>query len=185
MPSARKRPAQSAVPPKRGPPRLRDAKIADPDAAKNKAAFAHLRPTGDPEVFVNNAGSLTDRYGVLLSLGAKGAQAEADRALELIGGPVDSPAKLLKLVSLDPTLPMAMRIDAAKAAAPYYDKKTPVAIESKNEDFTLDAMAIAALPREQRRALLNTLRAMGVDIGQAAATFRDNKRKEPGHATSD
>lgn len=179
MPTARKRTSAAvkaaAAPPKRGPPDLR---IAQPnDAAKSKAAFAHLRPTADPEVFVNEAGSLVDKFGVLLSLGPANAKAEEELAVQLLGGPVDTPAKLLKLVALDVTKPLAMRIDAAKAAAPYFDKKTPVQIENNNQDFTLDAAAIAKLPRAQRRELLSTLRTMGVDLGQAAATFKDDAAK--------
>lgn len=174
--------AAAAVPPKRGPPKLT---IADPanaaNAAKPKAAFPHLRPTGDPDVFMNAAGSLVDRHGVLLSLAATTtatAQAEEELAAQLLGGPVDSPAKLLKLVALDATKPLAMRIDAAKAAAPYFDKKTPIAVESTGQDFTLDAVAIARLPRAQRRELLSTLRAMGVDLGQAAVSFKDDEPKK-------
>lgn len=180
MPTARKRTSAAvkaaAAPPKRGPPKLT---IADPkaDAAKSKAAFPHLRPTGDPDVFMNEAGSLVDKHGVLLSLGAHSAKAEEELATQLIGGPVDTPAKLLKLIALDVTKPLAMRIDAAKAAAPYFDKKTPIAVENNNSDFTLDAAAIARLPRAQRRDLLMTLRTMGVDLGQAAASFRDEVTK--------
>jgi len=176
MPTVRKRTSAAvkaaAAPPKRGPPKLT---IADPkaDAAKNKAAFPHLQATADPDVFINASGSYTDKHGVLLALGATSAKLEQELAEQLIGGPVDTPAKLLKLVALDVSKPLAMRIDAAKAAAPYFDKKTPIAVENNNQDFTLDAAAIAKLPRTQRRELLMTLRAMGVDLGQAAASFKD------------
>lgn len=159
--------AVAAAPPKRARPTLRDVKIADP-AAKDKAseaAFPHLTPTKDPEIFLNAAGSMVDRHGILLSL-SRTARSEDERAEEIIGERIDSPAKLLKFVALDPTQPMMLRLDAAKAAAPYFDKKTPVAIENKVEDWTLDTVAISALPREKRLELLRVLRDLGVDLSQ-------------------
>lgn len=165
MPAARKSAARAA-PPKR-PPKLGvvGADSAD-SAADNEAAFPHLRATADPEVFVNASGNLVDRNGILVSL-SRTVRSESERAKEIIGEEIDSPAKLLKFVALDPTQPMLTRLDAAKAAAPYFDKKTPVAIENKNEDFTLDMVAISALPREKRLELLRVLKDLGVDLSQA------------------
>jgi hypothetical protein len=134
--------------------------------SKPEVPFPHLKATEDPEVFQNTDGNFVDKRGVLLSLTGKSrVKAEAERAQEILGGPVDSPAKLLKLIALDPTVPMMVRLDAAKAAAPYFDKKTPTAIESKSEDLTLDLAAIAALPKAERLRLLATLKTMGVDLG--------------------
>jgi hypothetical protein len=166
--TAKKTAAKAVAPPlrpKRQRPTLRDVKIADP-AAKDKspeAAFPHLTPTKDPEIFVNAAGSHVDRYGILLSL-SRTAKSEDERAEEIIGERIDSPAKLLKFIALDPSQPMMLRLDAAKAAAPYFDKKTPVAIESKVEDFALDMVAISALPRDKRLEILRVLRDLGVDL---------------------
>jgi hypothetical protein len=159
--------AVAAAPPKTRsrskPPDLRIANPAD-NAASSKAAFPHLTPTSDPDVFRNEAGSFVDRHGVLMSFRAA-VLTEDERAQRLLGGPADTPAKVLKMVALDTTMPMMMRLDAAKAAAPYFDKKTPIAVENKNEDFTIDVAALAALPREKRLALLKTLREIGVDLG--------------------
>lgn len=147
---------------------MRDAKIFDPAAQDNEseAAFPHLRATANPDIFLNASGAEVDRHGILLTL-SRTAKPESERAQEIIGEPIDSPAKLLKFVALDSSLPMLMRLDAAKAAAPYFDKKTPVAIESKNEDFSLDMIAISALPREKRLEILRVLRDLGVDLGSA------------------
>ena len=149
----------------------RSAKIAIPAAhtrqkPKIDALPNFLSPTDDPKVFRNAAGLLVDSKGVFIGY-AKSRENEEEAAERIIGGPVDSPAKLLKRVALDPTLPMAMRLDAAKAAAPYYDKKTPVSVETKNEDFTVDVAAVMKLPRDKRLALLKTLKELGVDIGGA------------------
>ncbi len=56
---------------------------------------------------------------------------EADEARfeRVIGSRVDTPAKLLKAVALDPMTHLAVRIDAAKSAAPYFDRKMPVALD--------------------------------------------------------
>ena len=124
----------------------------------------YLAPTDDPDVFRNAAGLLVDKNGVFIGY-AKSKENEDEIAERIIGGPVDSPAKLLKRVALDPTMPMALRLDAAKAAAPYFDKKTPVSVETKNEDFTVDVNAVMKLPRPERLALLKSLRTLGVDIG--------------------
>lgn len=164
---ARKRPAtkKTAAPAAKKPV----LKIARPgDAPVGGDKFAHLSPTDDPEVFMNAAGFAVDKNGVLVSLRKSLATAEAILADELIGGPVDTPAKLLKLVALDPSRPMMMRLDAAKAAAPYFDRKTPVAIESTNNDRSLDMAAIAKLPREKRVELLKTLAELGVDLAPTA-----------------
>jgi hypothetical protein len=151
-----------AVPPPKAP-RSRKPPPADD---KPSPDLPHLTPTDDPDVFRNASGGLVDKYGVLLALRAYSMD-EPERGAKLIGGPVDSPAKLLKMVALDPLMPLVMRIDAAKAAAPYFDKKTPVAVESKNEDFTLDLAAVAALPRQKRIDLLKILGEMGVNLGGA------------------
>lgn len=123
-----------------------------------------LTPTDKDGVFRNRAGILVDESGILLAFGAmKNAEAELDE--QILGGPVDTPAKLLKRVALDPRQPMFLRLDAAKAAAPYFDRKTPVAIETKNEDTSIDIAAVAALPRKEREALLITLSKLGVNLG--------------------
>lgn len=153
----------AATPAKKAPPRLR---IAIPGEDDRAAPTSHpsLTPVPDqPGVFINQAGLRVNAQGVMLRLAdAQTSEASMDEAI--LGGPVDSPAKLLKRVALDPRMPMAWRLDAAKAAAPYFDRKTPVAVENTNMDLTLDVEAIRALPREKRVALLKMLRDLGVDI---------------------
>lgn len=119
---------------------------------------------------MNKDGAFVDSRGVRFSITNMAQETEADMAERLIGGPIDTPAKLLKMIALDPLRPMMVRIDAAKAAAPYFDKKTPVSIENKNEDLTLDALAIAQLPAAKRRELLDMLKSLGVDLDTARKT---------------
>jgi hypothetical protein len=158
--------ARAPVPAKKAAkkPPLRD--VNAPGAAPPAAPMPHLQLTDDPDVFRNEGGRLVDKNGVLLGF-ANATAAETAYAEKLIGGPVDSPAKLMKRVALDPLLPLAMRLDAAKGAAPYYDKKMPISIEQKNEDLTIDLKAVAALPRPRRLALLEELKNLGVNLGPA------------------
>lgn len=87
-----------------------------------------LRPTATPGVYRNEVGLLVDGDGVLMDYKDVKARDEA-RFERIIDGPVDTPAKLLKAVSLDPQLPLPVRMDAAKAAAPYFDRKMPIGID--------------------------------------------------------
>lgn len=144
-------------------PKLRDVKADKPSSAADEAASSHLEPTDQEGVYRNEAGVLVDKYGVLLSLSIL-RKSEQILDEEIIGEPVDTPAKLLKRVALDPRMPMAWRLDAAKAAAPYFDRKTPVAVEQTTQDFALDMERIAKMPRDKRVALLETLRELGVNL---------------------
>lgn len=124
----------------------------------------HLTPTDDPNVFINAAGMLVDEKGVWVGY-AKAKETEEEAELRILGEKADTPAKVMKRIALDPTLPLVVRLDAAKSAAPYYDKKTPVAVETKTEDFSIDLAKVASLPRAKRIALLDALKEMGVDLG--------------------
>lgn len=87
-----------------------------------------LRPTATPGVYINMAGLMVDVDGVLLEYTEVKTKDE-DRFTRILGGKADTPAKLLKAVALDPQLPLAVRVDAAKAAAPYFDRKKPIGID--------------------------------------------------------
>jgi hypothetical protein len=126
-----------------------------------------LTATADPEVFLNSSGMLVNAKGVWVGL-AKSQETEEAAEIRVLGEKADTPAKVMKRIALDTALPLGMRLDAAKNAAPYFDKKTPVAVEQTNQDFTLDLAAIAKLPRPERIALLKTLEKMGVDLGGKA-----------------
>lgn len=87
-----------------------------------------LVPTNTPGVFINPAGVMVDRHGCIMSM-QRVKEADQARFEAVLGGPVDTPAKLLTAVALDPRLPLATRIDAAKSAAPYTDRKKPMGID--------------------------------------------------------
>lgn len=158
--TAAKKPPATAAP--RTRPRLRSVTESEA-ASSSEATFPHLFATDKPGVYRNSSGSLVGENGVLLSLNFL-ADAEALLDEEIIGKRVETPAELLKRIALDPRQPLLIRLDAAKAAAPYFDRKTPTSLETKNEDLSLDIAKIAAMPKAERLKLLDTLRNLGVSI---------------------
>lgn len=92
-------------------------------------------------------------------------KADADDLASVVGHEVTTPAQYMKAVALDPRVPLATRLEAAKAAAPYTDRKQPMALDGGlNTDGTprpiqlemTDAM-IAALTPEERSVLKKAL----------------------------
>jgi len=131
------------------------------------AARFGLRRTGIPGVYVNRSGNRVNRNNVLLSMLQLKA-AERDHAEEVIGEPVDTPAELLRLVALDPTQPLALRIECAKSAAPYYDRKMPIGIEggAPERPVTVETAGILKrlneLPANEKRMAFKLLETLGV-----------------------
>lgn len=77
-----------------------------------------------------------------------------------------TPLQFMISIMLDPTHPMADRLDMAKAAAPYMHRKMPIAVElPPNLAPTFDVEKLAALPVEERKLLLVTLGKLGVNLG--------------------
>jgi hypothetical protein len=98
-----------------------------------------LRRTGTPGVYLNKVGQMVDADGVMLDYTDVKSRDDA-RFERIIGEPVDTPAKLLKAVALDPQQTMVTRIDAAKAAAPYYDRKKPIGIDGGDDGKPIEIL---------------------------------------------
>lgn len=160
---------KSAKTPRERPPPTR-RKTSTPKTEADAPPLPHLTPTGEPGVFTNAMGQRVDANGVLLRFLTP--DNEEEYGAKLIGGPVDTPAKVMQRIALDPLLPLSLRLDAAKGAAPYFDKKKPIAIEQKNDDNVFDVAAIAALPRAKRIEMLRMLGEVGVDV-----SFLDGLKK--------
>jgi hypothetical protein len=81
---------------------------------------------------------------------------------------VDSPAKYLKAVALDPRMSTAVRIDAAKAAAPYFDRKTPVSVDGGLGDDgavqPVNMALLASMPKAELEAALAVLAKLGFSV---------------------
>lgn len=91
------------------------------------------QPTATPGVFLNRMGVLVNANGVALQL-ADVIKQDKDHLSALANEKVDTPAAVLKAYALDPTKPVQIRLEAAKAAAPYYNRKKPVAIDGGEDE---------------------------------------------------
>lgn len=100
----------------------------DAGAEPSFRSIPGLVPTDTPGVYLNSLRIPVNAAGVALTF-LQVKKLDADRFEAVIGEPVDTPAKFLKAVSLDPRMGMGVRIDAAKAAAPYTDRKMPVGVD--------------------------------------------------------
>lgn len=120
MPAAKKTPAAK---------RRRRPEIPAGDAGAAQEVDPLLRRTEWPGVFVNPSGDHVDARGVLLAFTALRAAAAANET-EVLGKPAETPAEVLKYAALNLKLPLLVRLEAAKAAAPYYDRKKPTSIDA-------------------------------------------------------
>ena len=154
------------MPPKqpraRSPAHAEATKRAAPKATYTEDNRFGLRPSGKPGVWLNSMDVMCDANGVALGwVAAKLADAEHEE--RVLGEPgAGSPARYMKSVALDPTLPTGVRLDAAKAAAPYFDRKQPQALDGGLDPDTgnvlplIDVSKLAGLTLEE----LTTLRAL-------------------------
>lgn len=177
--TARKPPARKTTPKARPPKHVEPQEEEHAPPSKAKALpvskrpriavpepdkpLPHLAATDRPGVYLNSSGAFVDSNGVLLSLSALSGAEEALDVM-ILGKKVETPAELMKRIALDPRLPLTMRLDAAKGAAPYYDKKTPIATENTNVDKTMDLAMLAKMPSGKRAELLALLKGLGVQI---------------------
>lgn len=126
-----------------------------------------LVPTDVPGVFYNRVGTHVDENGVSMSFNAL-QHASRVRDEEVIGELADTPAKMLKVVALDPRNPLDIRVDAAKAAAPYYDKKQPVGVEAsiKGSLVLSKETVLAALSSKDLSILENLLKKVSKSVAE-------------------
>lgn len=117
-----------------------------------------LRKTTTPGVYINSAGIMVDQNGIALSF-QKVKKADDARWGEILGKPLETPAELLKAVALDPSKPLAMRIDAAKSAAPYTDRKKPIGIDGGKDGapILMSIKELRGLPMEALLAIEATI----------------------------
>ena len=76
-----------------------------------------------------------------------------------------TPVQFLYSIMLDPARLLEVRVDAAKACAPYFHRKMPQAIELPPALTPAIEMAkLLALPKADREALLELLQRIGIDL---------------------
>lgn len=140
---------------------------SEPAEAKTKRGPT-LRPTDTEGVFLNEFNMPCDARGVALSFQAL-KRIDRDKLQEVDDDAVDgSPARFLKAVSLDPRMPMAVRIDAAKAAAPYFDRKMPLALDGGTDPEAKPLVALQGaidkLNVTELQTLLSLLNKAGIAV---------------------
>lgn len=155
-------------------PTSRAPSAADRDVGA--APYTHggaegLRPSDIPGVWLNRFNIPCDEDGVSLSFKAVKARDRAHLVEVMEDAATDSPAQYLKAVAVDPRFPTAVRVDAAKAAAPYFDRKQPQALDG-GLDATgapvplLDTSKLSGLSTEE----LTALRALLAKVGAPGVT---------------
>ena len=101
---------------------------AAPAAPYTHGGAAGLRPSDIPGVWLNRFNIPCDADGVSLSFKTVRTK-DRENMAEVLDDAVTTPAQYLRAVALDPRFPTAVRVDAAKAAAPYTDRKQPTALD--------------------------------------------------------
>jgi hypothetical protein len=124
-------------------------------------------PTDIPGVFRHSKdGGLRDEHGVLVSF-INLKKRDDKRFEEALGTPADTPLDLMLGVMKDPRMPLAIRFDAARNAAPYVHRKMPLAIEAEGTGGTVlnfDMVKLSKMSKEKREQLLATLKELGVKL---------------------
>ena len=126
-----------------------------------------LRPADTPGVFLNDLNVPCDERGIALDFLQL---RNLDRANygAVIDDTVDSPAKYLKALALDPRMSTLIRMDAAKAAAPYFDRRAPISVDGGvGTDGTVQPInmaMLAALPQKELEAALALFTKLGVAL---------------------
>lgn len=154
--------AKTTVPPKQ-PPKPKPSVAS----AASKASPPQLTLTETPGVFRNTKGVLCNEAGIAIDLLQLRTMDRA-RFGAIIDGEVDTPAKFLKAVALDPLQSLFTRIYAAKAAAPYFDRKTPVSVDGgagpDGAPLPVNMAVLASMPQKELEAALALLTKLGVAL---------------------
>lgn len=158
------------VPRGKAPPLVKGESVS---AMLKKAVVAaeaarYPQATEIPGIFLNRYGYKVNEKGFLLPL--REVQALETRRTEDVLGEekTNSPAQALRRWALDPTLPMHTRMAAAIAAAPYFDRKTPTAVEGSNPnepvkvETSVTIKSLNALQPAERKAALSLLEKLGL-----------------------
>lgn len=128
-----------------------------------------LRPSATPGVYLNSLNIPCNELGVALSF-MEVKRKDAVSLAEAAGKPVNTPAEFLSAVAMDPRQPMFVRVDAAKAAAPYTDRKQPVAVDGGLDTNgapmpLFDPLKLKGVPKEKLLALMALLEECGLVDG--------------------
>jgi hypothetical protein len=134
-------------------------------AATTAAAVTTLARTDIPGVYRNGNGVQVNEAGMPLSW-AEIKRLDEERWIRATGdtAPPASPAALLRAAAMDPNLPLDVRLNAAKNAAPYYDMRQPLRVQADAQIGTMDMGVLAQMPLAERQQMLDVLKKLGVEV---------------------
>lgn len=87
-----------------------------------------------------------------------------DQIRKSIAGSTLGPMDLLLAVIRDFTLPVQVRMDAARSALPYTNQKKPIAIESTDKPFVITAEELKGMSKAELVAMKMLLAKIGVAV---------------------
>ena len=93
-----------------------------------------------------------------------------------IAGSDLDPLTLMLAVVRDETLPVNLRMDAAKGALPYTHQRKPLALEGTDKPFVISADELRALSRNELVLMQGLLAKMGVSLAEHTQSpmYREN-----------
>ena len=118
-------------------PAEKHAEGHETEAPKLPTPRAGLVRTDVDGVYVNEMGTKVDHRGIALSIQKLKAKYN-EQAVDVLGVPLRTPLDLLRMVAMDPRVPMHVRIEAAKAATPYISRKMPTAVDGGEDPSNPD-----------------------------------------------
>lgn len=137
-------------------------KASPSDAAAPVTAVVPLARTDLPGIYRNTSGAFTDDRGVPVTW-TRIKEADDNRWVEAVGAVPKTPAQLMTAMAMDPRHSLEFRLNAARLAAPYTDRKMPLMIEASATVGGVDLATLGSMTPDDRKALLDLLKKAGVE----------------------
>ncbi len=137
-------------------------KVSHASADTGMTTVVPLARTDLPGIYRNTSGAFTDERGVPVNW-SRIKEADDNRWVEAVGSVPKTPAQLMAAMAMDPRHSLEFRLNAARLAAPYTDKKMPLMIEASATVGGVDLATLGSMSTDDRKALLDLLKKAGVE----------------------